>query len=291
MKRISLLILALTFALAACAPKAPQPQESTGTEKKAVLVVSFGTSYNETRAATIDAVEKKIADAYPDYKQYRAFTSQTIIDKLAERDGLKIDNVTQAMDRLVADGVTTLVVQPTHVMNGFEYDDMMAEVQPYEGKFQSVVYGKPLLSDDTDYTEVVKILAEETKQYNRADTVIVWMGHGSEHPANDTYTKLQKVFFDAGYNNYFVGTVEAKPDLTDMLAKVKASGAKKVVLLPLMIVAGDHATNDLAGDEEGSWKTAFKGEGYEVECVLRGLGEYTGVQELFVAHAGAAMGK
>ena len=291
MKRISLLILALTFALAACAPKAPQSQENSGTEKKAVLVVSFGTSYNETRAATIEAVEKKIADAYPDYKQYRAFTSQTIIDKLAERDGLKIDNVAQAMDRLVADGVTTLVVQPTHVMNGFEYDDMKKEIQPYEGKFQSVVYGKPLLSDEADYTEVVKVLAEETKQYNQAGTAIVWMGHGTEHPANDTYTKLQKVFLDAGYNNYFIGTVEAKPDLADMLAKVKASGAKKVVLLPLMIVAGDHANNDLAGDEAGSWKTAFKGEGYEVECVLHGLGEYAGIQAMFVAHAGAAMGK
>jgi sirohydrochlorin cobaltochelatase len=219
----------------------------------------------------------------------RAFTSQIIIDKLLERDGLEIDNVQQAMDRLIADGVETLVVQPTHVMSGEEYDEMVATITPYEDQFTSVTYGVPLLTTEEDYAEVVSIITEDTKDYAADGTAIVFMGHGTEHESNATYAKLQQTLNDAGYNNYFIGTVEATPSLDDIMAAVEASNATKVVLLPLMIVAGDHANNDMAGDEEGSWKTEFKKAGYEVEPVLKGLGEYPGIQQMIVKHAGAAM--
>lgn len=260
-------------------------------EKKAILVVSFGTSYNETRKATIGAVEEAITAAFPEYEVRRAFTSQMIIDKLKERDGEEIDNVEEALANLVAEGVGTLIIQPTHVMNGHEYDEMRELAAPYEKQFVSVKYGKPLLQDEKDYEEMVDILTEETKAYQETDTAVVFMGHGTDHEANATYEKLDGFFKDAGYDNYYVGTVEAAPSLEDVMAEVNQGSYEKVVLLPLMIVAGDHASNDMAGDEEGSWKTAFKSEGYEVECILKGMGEYPGVQEMFVAHAQDAAGE
>lgn len=260
-------------------------------EKKAILVVSFGTSYNETRKATIGAVEEAITAAFPEYEVRRAFTSQMIIDKLKERDGEEIDNVEEALANLVAEGVGTLIIQPTHVMNGHEYDEMRELAAPYEKQFASVKYGKPLLQDEKDYEEMVGILTEETKAYQETDTAVVFMGHGTDHEANSTYEKLDGFFKDAGYDNYYVGTVEAAPSLEDVMAEVNQGSYEKVVLLPLMIVAGDHASNDMAGDEEGSWKTAFKSEGYEVECILKGMGEYPGVQEMFVAHAQDATGE
>lgn len=297
-----ILLASLCLGLSACGKKPPEqnsaPPEEKESEaqktagdpdKKAILVVSFGTSYNETRAVTIEAIEGAVTKAFPDYEVRRAFTSQIIIDKLEERDGLEIDNVKEAMERLIADGVGTLVVQPTHVMNGFEYDEMKEAIAPYEDSFKNISYGLPLLISDEDYAEVVSILADETAEYNTDDTAIVFMGHGTEHEANSTYAKLQQKFDDAGYTNYFIGTVEAEPTLEDVVAAVEKTGAKKVVLLPLMIVAGDHANNDMAGDEEGSWKTEFKAAGYEVEPVLKGLGQYEGIQKMFVEHVQAAV--
>ena len=257
---------------------------SSDTGKKVLLVVSFGTSYNDNRDLSIGSIENALQTAYPEYEVRRAFTSQIIIDKLKERDGLEIDNVTQAMDRLVADGIKEVIVQPTHVMNGYEYDDVIAEITPYEDKFDSFKVGNPLLISDDDYKEVVSILTEQTKEYNVPETAIVFMGHGTEHEANATYAKLQQFLIDGGYNNYFIGTVEATPSLEDVLSLVKDSGAQKVVLLPLMIVAGDHANNDMAGDEEDSWKSVFEKEGFEVQCVLEGLGQYAGIQNMFVQH-------
>lgn len=250
-------------------------------------MTSFGTSYNDNRDLSIGSIEQKLQAAYPDYEVRRAFTSQIIIDKLKKRDGIAIDNVTEAMDRLVSDGVKEVVVQPTHVMSGFEYDDVVAEVTPYADKFDSFKVGSPLLVSDADYDEVVSIITGETKDYDAEGTAVVFMGHGTEHEANATYAKLQQHLTAAGYGNYFIGTVEATPSLDDVLALVQDSGAKKVVLLPLMIVAGDHANNDMAGDEEGSWKTTFEQAGFEVECVLRGLGQYEEIQNMFVEHVGA----
>lgn len=261
-----------------------QSVQPDATSDKVMLVVSFGTSYNDNRDLSIGSVEKALQTAYPGYEIRRAFTSQIIIDKLKERDGLEIDNVTQAMDRLVTDGVKEVVVQPTHVMNGFEYDDVVAEVTPYTDKFDSLKIGKALLISDADYDELVSAITEETKSYDVDGTAIVFMGHGTEHEANATYAKLQQHVTNAGHDNYFIGTVEATPSLEDVLALVKASGAKKVVLLPLMIVAGDHANNDMAADEDGSWKTSFEKEGFQVECVLKGLGQYQGIQNMFVKH-------
>lgn len=259
--------------------------------KPVLLVVSFGTSYNETRAKTIDAVEAELQKAYPDYQVRRAFTSQIIIDILKERENLTIDNVTEAMERLVADGVKDVVVQPTHIMTGFEYDDMVKEVSAFADKFDSLKISTPVLTEDADYDAVVEALVAQNSAYEADDTVLVFMGHGTEHEANATYTKLQEKLNAAGHENYIIGTVEATPSLDDVAAAVKASGAKKVVLMPLMIVAGDHANNDMAGDEEDSWKSVLTAQGYEVECVLQGLGEYAGIRQILVDHAGAAMAK
>ena len=253
--------------------------------KRAILVVSFGTSYNESRTATIGAIEKAVTDAFLDFEVRRAFTSQTIINKLKTRDNEQIDNVGEAMNRLVADGVKTLVVQPTHVMNGFEYDDMVTEVTPFKEKFDAFSIGAPLLSSDADYAEMANILMAETASYNVDKTAVVFMGHGTEHAANATYAKLDGIVkATEGAKNYHIGTVEAEPGLEEVMAEVAGTDATRVMLLPLMIVAGDHANNDMAGDEEDSWKTKFKGEGYEVECVLKGLGEYERIQKMFVAH-------
>lgn len=277
MKRIlplilSLLLLAPTFALG-----------EAQAAKPVILVVSFGTSYNDSREATIGAIEKLVQESFPDYEVRRAFTSQIIIDKLASRDGLIIDNVGQAMDRLVTDGVKDIVIQPTHVMNGKEYDQMSAEIAPYKDKFASFKVGVPLLSSAEDYKQLVEEIAPELPEAKEGEA-IAFMGHGTEHFANSAYAALDYAFKDMGYKNMFVGTVEGYPDLETVLRHVADYGANKVTLLPLMIVAGDHANNDMAGDEEGSWKMAFKGAGYEVDCVIKGLGEYQGVREHFVRH-------
>lgn len=253
-------------------------------EKPVILAVSFGTSYNDSREKTIGAVEKAIAEANPDYEVRRAFTAQTVIDILKERDNIETDNVDEAFERLVNDGVKTLVVQPTHVMSGYEYDDLVAAADAYKDKFDKISIGAPLLTSDEDYSRVADALIEDTKAYSNDETAIVFMGHGTEHNANSTYEKLQQTFKSKNADNYFVGTVEAVPSLDDIVAAVKAGGYKKVVLQPLMVVAGDHANNDMAGDEEDSWKTVLTNEGFEVECVLKGLGEIEAVQNIYSDH-------
>lgn len=290
MKKIVTMLLAvcIIFALAACGTEKVSNDDS---QKPVLLAVSFGTSYNDNRDLSIGAVEKALQDANPEYEVRRAFTSQIVIDVLKDRDNLEIDNVTEAMERLVADGVKEVIIQPTHVMTGFEYDDVVAEVNKYQDKFDTFKISEPLLVSDSDYDALIKSITEETASYNTEDTAIVFMGHGTEHEANVTYATLQEKLNAAGNNNYFIGTVEAEPSLEEVVALVKESGAKKVVLLPLMIVAGDHANNDMAGDEEDSWKSAFKAEGFEVECVIKGLGEYAGVQQILVEHASAAITK
>lgn len=261
-----------------------------GVTEKVIMVVSFGTSYNDSREATIGAIETAIADAYLEYEVRRAFTSQMIIDKLKERDGLEIDNVEEALDRAVADGVKTLVVQPTHLMDGYEYTDLADALKAYEDKFEQVVLATPLLTSDEDFDAVAKAIVEETASYDDGETAICFMGHGTEADSNGIYAKLQEKMTAAGYENYYIGTVEAEPTLEDLLTAIKEKGVyTKVVLEPLMVVAGDHANNDMAGDEDDSWKSQFEAEGYEVECILKGLGELPAIQDIYVAHTQAAI--
>ena len=254
-----------------------------------LLVVSFGTSYNDSRRETIGAIEKAMQKAFPDYAVRRGFTSQIIIDHVNKRDGEKIDNVTEALDRAVDNGVKTLVVQPTHLMNGLEYNDLKDELAGYSDSFEKVVLGEPLLTSDDDFQKVMNAIVDATKEYDDGETAICFMGHGTEAESNQVYTKMQETLKAAGHDNYFVGTVEATPSLDDVIAAVKEGGYKKVVLRPLMIVAGDHANNDMAGDEDGSWKTEFEKAGFEVTTVVEGLGSVQAIQDLFVAHAQAAI--
>lgn len=281
------------------APAEETAMESTAAEtetaaeaegKKAVLAISFGTSYNDSRDITIGAVEKALAEAFPDYEVRRAFTSQIIIDKLKERDSLEIDNVTEALDRAVADGIEELYVQPTHLMDGYEYNDVLKELTPYVDQFQKIIVGAPLLTEESDFEAVAKAITEATAEYDDGKTAICFMGHGTEAESNDVYQKLQEILATGGYENYYIGTVEAAPTLDDVIASMKEKGSyEKVVLQPLMVVAGDHANNDMAGTEEDSWKTILENEGYEVECILEGLGQMPAIQDLYAVHLKAAI--
>ncbi len=257
--------------------------------EKELLVVSFGTSFNDSRRLTIGAIEDAMEEAFGDYSVRRAFTSNIIIDHVNERDGYLIDDVETALNRAIDNGVKKLVVQPTHLMNGLEYTDLYDEIAQYSDAFESVSIGEPLFSSDADMDAVKDILIDWTKEYDDGKTAIVFMGHGTEAESNGVYQKMQDIFTEDGNENYFVGTVEAVPSLDDVIKKVSEGDYERVILEPMMVVAGDHANNDMAGDEEGSWKSAFEAEGYEVECLLRGLGENEDIQALYVEHAKAAM--
>ncbi|MDO4485028.1 MAG: sirohydrochlorin cobaltochelatase [Bacillota bacterium] len=267
--------------------------------EKELLVVSFGTSFNDSRAEDIGSIEKALADAYPGYSVRRAFTSQIIINHIQARDGYAIDNVTQAMDRAVANGVKQMVVQPTHLMSGYEYDDLKAEINEYANKID-IVYGKPLLDSDADRTTVAKAVTKAAaldagySSITTADenTAFVFLGHGTSHENQKRYTQMQQKFEALGYSNCFMGTVEGKPEATSIesiIATVKADGYTKVVLRPLMVVAGDHAENDMAGDDEDSWKNMFVAAGFKVECQINGLGVIEAIQNVYVQHANTAL--
>jgi sirohydrochlorin cobaltochelatase len=266
------------------------PLNADGIGEKELLVVSFGTSYNDSRRLTIGAIEKKLAEEFPDYSVRRAFTSQIIIDHVQSRDKVKIDNVKEALDRAVANNVKTLVVQPTHLMkDGLEYTDLVNEIADYADAFEHLEIAEPLLTEEADFEAVAAAITEATAQYDDGETAICFMGHGTEAESNMVYSKMQTLLTDKGFANYYVGTVEAEPTLEDLLALVKQGSYKKVVLEPLMVVAGDHANNDMAGDEDGSWKKEFENAGYEVECLLQGLGENEAIRGIYVEHSRAAI--
>ena len=254
-----------------------------------ILVVSFGTSYNDSRPKTIGGIESAIAKAFPDYEVRRAFTSQIIIDKLAERDNIDIDNVEEALERAAADEVKNLIVQPTHLMNGYEYTDLRDTLEKYSSQFQSIKLGEPLLTSDADYDAVIKALTEDMKDYDDGNTAIAFMGHGTEAESNAVYAKLQQKITAAGYKNFVIGTVEATPSIDDVIKFAKDGGYKRVALHPLMVVAGDHANNDMAGDEEDSWKSLLTAEGFEVVTVIEGLGQNEAIQQLYVQHVSALL--
>ena len=265
------------------------PRNQDGIGPKELLVVSFGTSFNDNRVATIGAIENAMEKAFPDYSVRRGFTAQIIIDHVFRRDGEKIDNFGQALNRAVANGVKELLIQPTHLMDGYEYNDVVEELKSYEGKFEKITIGKPLLTSEEDYQTVIKAITDATKEYVDGKTAICFMGHGTEAASNHIYADFQAKLAAAGYKDYFIGTVEATPTLEEVVEKVKAAGYKKVVLEPLMIVAGDHANNDMADPEDPeSWYSLFAAEGIEVTCLIRGLGEFPAIQQLLVEHAKAA---
>lgn len=257
--------------------------------KKAILVVSFGTSYNSTREKTIDVIEKKIGESFPDCQIYRAWTSKMIMAKLLKRDGIKINNVKEAMEQMHREGITDVLIQPTHVINGIENDLMKEDALSWRDSFHSITFGTPLLTSEQDNCDIIEAINQEFS-YLKADEALVLMGHGTTHYANAIYAALDYTFKDKGYPNIHLGTVEAYPSMETLLKMIREQNPSKVVLAPFMIVAGDHARNDMASDDPDSWRCQFEAAGFPVECVLKGLGEYTKVQEIFIRHVREAMG-
>lgn len=251
--------------------------------KKAILAVSFGTSHEDTRKVTIDAIEDSMREVFPDYPVYRAWTSKMIIRKLKNRDNIIVPTVREAMEQMISDGITDVLVQPTHVINGIENDLMKEDALSYRDSFHSISFGDPLLTTEEDSHKVIAAIAEEFSNITKKQA-LVFMGHGTTHFANSIYAALDYTFKDKGYHNFFLGTVEAYPSMESLKKMVKAYQPEEVVLAPFMIVAGDHAKNDMAGDDPESWYSQFKDEGYEVKAVLKGLGEYKGIRRLFIDH-------
>ncbi|HHY03772.1 MAG TPA: sirohydrochlorin cobaltochelatase [Thermoanaerobacterales bacterium] len=249
-------------------------------DKKGILVVSFGTSYADTRKVTIEACEEKIAASFPDYEVRKAFTSDIIIKKLKERDNIEIDNPEQALNKMKEDGFTEVIVQPLHIIPGIEYEEVLAAVDNFKDSFKEITVGRPILYGIEDYKVAVEALKQQLPELNK-DQAVILMGHGTNHPANACYSCLQSVLDDEGLS-VFVGTVEGYPEIDDVIAKLKQNNIKEVTLMPYMVVAGDHASNDMAGDEEDSWKNILKKEGFVVNIYLHGLGENAGYQDIYV---------
>ena len=288
------------------------PRNADGIGEKEILVVSFGTSFNDSRVQDIKSIEDAIQAAFPDWSVRRAFTAQIIINHIQARDGEAIDNMDQALERAVANGVKELVVQPTHLMHGAEYDEMMEALEGYKDKIETIRVAEPLLGEvgsdaaviNADKEAVAKaIVADTAADGGFADaaaaakegTAFVLMGHGTAHVAKVTYSQMQTQMGKLGYDNVFVGTVEGEPEETAceaVIEAVKAAGYKNVILRPLMVVAGDHANNDMAGDEEDSWKSLFEADGSfdSVTAQIAGLGSIAEVQDLYVAHTRAVIG-
>ena len=285
----------------------PRNQDEIG--EKELLVVSFGTSYNDSRVADIKSIEDALQAANPDWSVRRAFTAQIIINHIQARDGEKIDNMEQALERAVANGVKQLVVQPTHLMHGAEYDEMCAAIDKVRDKFESVEIAEPMLGEvgndatviNADKEAVAKAVVaaaleesgyESTAAAKEAGVAYVLMGHGTAHVAKVTYSQMATQMDKLGYENVFIGTVEGEPEDTSceaVIAAVKEAGYTTVVLRPLMVVAGDHANNDMAGADDDSWKTMFEAAGFTVNCQISGLGRIADVQALYVAHTKAAI--
>ena len=285
----------------------PRNQDEIG--EKELLVVSFGTSFNDSRVADIKSVEDALQEANPDWSVRRAFTAQIIINHIQARDGEKIDNMEQALERAVSNGVKQLVVQPTHLMHGAEYDEMCAAIDKVRDQFDSVEIAEPLLGEVGDDATVINadkeavakaVVAaaleesgyETTAAAKDAGVAYVLMGHGTAHVAKVTYSQMATQMAELGYENVFVGTVEGEPEETSceaVIEAVKNAGYTTVVLRPLMVVAGDHANNDMAGADDDSWKTMFEAAGFTVNCQISGLGRIADVQALYVAHTKAAI--
>lgn len=287
------------------------PRNADKIGKKELLVVSFGTSFNDSRAKDIKGIEDALQKSFMDWDVRRAFTAQIIINHVQARDGEKIDNMEQALDRAVKNGVKFLVIQPTHLMHGAEYDELKAAVDKYASKFTKVAIAEPLLGEvgadaskinaDKKATAVAVTAAavkaagfDSLEAADKAKTAFVFMGHGTSHTAKVSYSQMQAQMADLGYKNVFIGTVEGEPEETaceEVIKAVAAAGYKNVILRPLMVVAGDHANNDMAGEEDDSWLSMFKASGKfdKIDPQIEGLGRLGAIQKIYINHAGAAI--
>ena len=285
------------------------PRNQDGIGENELLVVSFGTSYNDSRVNDIKSIEDALQEAYPDWSVRRAFTAQIIINHIQARDGEKIDNMTQALERAVANGVKNLVVQPTHLMHGAEYDEMCAAIDEYRDQFESVSIAEPLLGEvgsdatviNADKEAVAKAITaaavdasgfDSLEAAKEAGAAFVFLGHGTAHVAKVSYSQMSTQMQQLGYENVFIGTVEGEPEETaceSVIEKVQAAGYTTVILRPLMVVAGDHANNDMAGSDDDSWKPMFEDAGLTVDCQIAGLGGIADIQALYIAHTQAAI--
>ena len=292
---------------------ADDSRNQDGIGENELLAVSFGTSYNDSRVEDIKGIEDALQEAYPDWSVRRAFTSQIIINHIQARDGECIDNMDQALERAVKNNVKNLIVQPTHLMHGAEYDELVKAVERYQDKFESVKFSEPLLgevgsdasainSDKEAVAKAVTAQAVETAGYDSLDaakedgTAFVFMGHGTSHTAKVSYSQMQTQMQVLGYDNVFIGTVEGEPEETSceaIIEAVKNAGYKKVILRPLMVVAGDHANNDMAGEDEDSWKSLFENSGFfeQVDVQIAGLGGIEAIQQIYVDHTAAVIDK
>ena len=285
------------------------PRNQDGIGENELLVVSFGTSYNDSRVNDIKSIEDALQEAYPDWSVRRAFTAQIIINHIQARDGEKIDNMTQALERAVANGVKNLVVQPTHLMHGAEYDEMCAAIDEYRDQFESVSIAEPLLGEvgsdatviNADKEAVAKAITaaaveasgfDSLEAAKEAGAAFVLLGHGTAHVARVSYSQMSTQMQQLGYENVFIGTVEGEPEETaceSVIEEVRAAGYTTVILRPLMVVAGDHANNDMAGSDDDSWKPMFEDAGLTVDCQIAGLGGIADIQALYIAHTQAAI--
>lgn len=250
---------------------------------EAILVVSFGTSCRETRAVTIDAIEQEIGEAFPHHSIYRAWTSKKIIRALKEREGIHINDVAEAMEEMLSDGITDVLVQPTYVAEGAEYQRMKEEILAYQGKFHGLSLGTPLLGSAQDLGKVILAVTEEFSDL-KAEEALVLMGHGTWGSGNDVYGDLDVMLKKMGFQNIFLGTMKQESSAKQLIQRVEEYGARKVVLAPFMIVAGKHARRDLAGDDPKSWESQFQAAGFQTEVREKGLGQYPGIRKIFVEH-------
>ena len=254
----------------------------------AVLTVSFGTAYPETREKTIGAIEKAIANAFPHCRHYRAFTSGMVLRRIAREEKLHFDTVAEAMVRAAAEGVKTLTIQPTLFMPGREYGKILAAMEEHKNLFDRVLLGQPLVGNPDDCRALALALIRDAAAFDDGKTAFCLMGHGTDVDANQVYEALQQELIVQGNRHMYVGTVESIPGIEELLRAVKDGSYRRVVLSPLMVVAGDHACNDMAGSAPDAWASRFRAEGFEVQCILRGLGELEDIQNIYVAHAKAA---
>jgi sirohydrochlorin cobaltochelatase len=288
MKRLTIVVLVLILTAGASFMAFGEKQEASPADgKKGILVVSFGTSYEATRKVTIDAIEEEIAGQFPGWQVRRTFTSHMIIDIYKQRDQIEIDTPEQALEKMADEGFSQVVVQSTHLLNGAEWHDLVVTVNEFKSRIPDLKLGLPILSSTEDYFQAIDALKSQLPRLSREHAVVL-MGHGTHHPANAAYAALQYMLFMEGLNVY-VGTVEGYPELDQVMKLLEQRGIQEVTLMPFMIVAGDHASNDMAGEEEDSWKSVLTEAGYEVNVYLHGLGENPGIRNIVAAHVRQAL--